>query len=99
MNCVRGCIALVLLSVLLLGNPVSAQNSGPSAGTEEAHQKYGYYYHGNFVSLTPSKRLVAMEEKGEYSSAFARNNALTRDSSERSRALEEKGARSLPPAG
>ena len=91
MNCVRGCIALVLLSVLLLGNPASAQNSGPSAGTEEAHQKYGYYYHGKFVSLTPSKRLVAMEEKGEFYSAFTRNNALTRDILSDQEPLKKRG--------
>ncbi len=67
---------LVLSVAILLINCAGVQKQ--SDLKTPGSQKYGYYYKGQFVSLTASKRLIAIREIGVAFSPFVKAQGLKR---------------------
>ena len=75
----KGFVGVCLLVAFFLPLVPIAQHQVPIPAGQEARPKYGYYYKGKFISLSASKRLVAISEAGVAFGAFVRAQGLTRD--------------------
>jgi microcystin-dependent protein len=84
-----GLFCLFLALFLFLGTFVEGQPN--QRATNEATEKYGYYYKGKLISLTPSKTLVAISEKGAAFRAFTRDAGFIRDPLSERKPLKEHG--------
>jgi len=67
-----------LLALLPLSWAIAQTQFQPSVGGATG-SRYGYYYKGKLVSLSPSKRLVAINETGTAFRGFVKNHGLKRD--------------------
>lgn len=72
----RGHVFLQLYVVMLLLLP---SGHGCAQPPVNKHVSYGYYYRGDFVSLTASERFVAGSEAGAGFRVFVRDRGLERD--------------------
>lgn len=69
---------LIMVCIVLCGRLALAR--------ESKEVDYTYYYKGSLVSLTPSKRLIALEEKVSNFSSIVKDHQLVKDT------LSEKDA-------
>jgi hypothetical protein len=83
-----GLFCLFLALLLFLGTFVQGQPN--QRGTGEDTAKYGYYYKGKLISLTPSNTLVAISEKGVAFKAFTRDAGFIRDPLSERKPLKER---------
>ena len=67
-------VAIALYFVFLPDSWISAQLQKKPKATE-----FGYYYKGELISLTPSKRFIALSEAGTAFTPFANTKKLVRD--------------------
>jgi len=94
----KGFVGVCLLVAFFLPLVPIAQHQVPIPAGQEARPKYGYYYKGKFISLSASKRLVAISEAGVAFGAFVRAQGLTRDPLSEQEPLKKRnlGLYSLP---
>jgi hypothetical protein len=71
-------IFFILFSLFFSPHLYAQKQTKKGAETKETSQ-YGYEYKGKFITLHPSKRFVAISEKGDKFKAFVNKRRLIRD--------------------
>lgn len=73
---------LIMVCIVLCGHLAMAR--------ESKEVDYNYYYKGSLISLTPSKRLIALEEKVPNLSSIVKDHQLVKDPLSEKYALKHK---------
>lgn len=73
---------MIMVCIVLCGHFATAQ--------ESKIVDYTYYYKGSLISLTPSKRLIALEERVPNFSSIVKDNQLVKDPLSEKEALKNK---------